>query len=188
MSFPLPHEDGELIAAAMAYLTISMMQGVRSDAHLVVEGAPVVNTYFWPAGWNWEPEPTARGNLLKARDLIDAQLAEPGGEPAPSHGYPPQHEVAAWGEATESTVAERTLDLLREVGALRNALLSRQAGQLGSFETWTLQIRNALGDVFLDLLDIAETAGFDLETATALRWREVIGSTPKELVTTDETP
>jgi len=179
VSHPLPHEDGELIAAAMAYATIAMMQQVRPDAHLIVKTAPVLSSYFWPAGWQWCPEPTSRENLVKARDLLDAQLAEPG-QPPRSHGYPAQHEVAAW-NATESSVAERTLDLLREVGALRNALLSRQVSQLGSFETWTLQIRNALGDVFLDLLDIAETAGFDLETASALRWREITGSTPKDV-------
>jgi len=181
VSYPLPHDDGELIAAAMAYLTIAMMQQVRSDAHLVVRDAPVLNSYFWPAGWNWEPAPTTRENLLKARDLLDAQLAEPG-QPVPTHGYPPQHEVAAYHAATSSSLQERTMDLLREVGALRTALLERQENRGSDFAAWTRQARNAFADVFLDLLDLAETAGFDLETITALRWRETNGSTPKDVV------
>lgn len=178
MLHALPHEDGELVAAAMAYLTLAMMQADRPDAHLVINGAPVISSYFWPVGWTWEPAPTARENLLKARDLIDTQLAEPDQSPVLGHGYPRQSDVAAWA-ATETPMNERTLDLLREVGALRTALLVRQAH--GDFEEWSTRTCAAFGDVLLRLLDLAEYAGFDLETTASLRWREV--TAPKDVAT-----
>lgn len=172
MSLPLPDDDDfELIEAAMAYLSLAMMQQVRPDAHLVVDRhAPMWQLSAWPAGWTWEPESTARENMLKARNLIDTQLAEPDQMPAPAHGYPLQSEVSAVYSADPS-MNERTLDLLREVGALRTALLVRQ--EHGNFAEWTARIRVAFGDVFLHLLDLAEAAGFDLETTASLRWKEV---------------
>jgi hypothetical protein len=181
-------DDGELICAAMSYLTIALMQEARPDAHLIVRTAPVFGGYYWPAGWSWEPAPTSRENLLKARDLVDAQLAEPDQLPASTHGYPRQSDVAAWNEATGATLHERTMDLLRECGALRTALLNRQDGSHdGShFAEWTLRVGWALGDVFLNLLDLAEMAGFDLETAAALRWRQITTPTPPKDVVADE--
>lgn len=170
----LPHDDGELVAAAMAYLTLALMQKDRPDAHLVIDGAPVISSYFWPVGWSWDPETTARENLIKARNLVDTQLAEPDQVPAPAHGYPRQSEVAAFYTA-DSSMNDRTLGLLREVGALRTALLVRQ--EHGNFQEWTTRIRVAFGEVFLHLLDLAETAGFDLEATASLRWRQVIAPT-----------
>lgn len=173
-----PRDDGELVAAALAYATLALMQDVRPEAHLITKGPPTTNSYFWPPGWPWEPADTPRENLIKARNLLDAQLAEPGQAPAPC-GYPDQAQVATWRRSVGVPLSERTLGLLRAAGTLREALLERQDAQRGSFAVWSIRIRDGLGDVLLDLLDIAEAAGFDLETATALRWHAL--TEPKDV-------
>lgn len=68
------HTDSELVAAAIAYATVSVMQQTRADAAGMLCGHPPPTSFGWPAGWTWHPEPTSRENLIKAGALIAAEL------------------------------------------------------------------------------------------------------------------
>lgn len=161
------------VSAAMHYAALALLQRTRPDVLAVLDGPPDLQS-SWPPGLTWEPAPTPRENLQKARLLIDLELAEPGTEPVDTD-YPPQHEVADWVERNfgRDRLDITTLGLVEEVGELCRAILKREQGVRGSFDEWTAEIRKELGDVMIKLLDVADKAGFDLATVTTLRWRTV---------------
>lgn len=68
------HADAELVAAALAYATVAVMQQVRADAAEMLRGCPPPTGYGWPHGWRWNPAATSRENLIKAGALIAAEL------------------------------------------------------------------------------------------------------------------
>jgi len=89
--------------------------------------------------------------------------------------YPAQRDVAQWVDYNfgHTPLAVTTLGLSEEVGELSRAVLKREQGIRGTYDEWTAEIAKELGDVMIKLLDVAETAGFDLQTVTALRWEAV---------------
>lgn len=68
------YTDSELVAAALCYATLAIMQQTRLDAAEMLAGFPPIAGYGWPPGWDWRPEPTSYANLVKAGALIAAEL------------------------------------------------------------------------------------------------------------------
>lgn len=89
--------------------------------------------------------------------------------------YPTQAEVRQWvlHNFGPTLLDVTTLGLVEEVGELCRAILKRDQGIRGSYDEWTAEIRKELGDVLIKLLDVADTAGFDLAEAAADRWSVV---------------
>ena len=160
--------DGDPITAAISYATLALLQLTRPDALAVLDAPPD----HWPAEWPWEPAPTPALNLVKARNLIDLQLGEPG---IPDGHYPSQEAVAEWVELNfrRDPLAVKTLGLVEEVGELCRAIIKREQGIRGTYDEWTAEIRKELGDIVIKLLDVAECASFDLITVAAIRWESV---------------
>ncbi len=89
--------------------------------------------------------------------------------------YPTQAEVRQWvlHNFGPTLLDVTTLGLVEEVGELCRAILKRDQGVRGSYEEWTAEIRKEQGDVMIKLLDLADTARFDLVEAAADRWAVV---------------
>lgn len=91
------------------------------------------------------------------------------------HDYPPQEDVSQWVARNlgYETLGITAYELSEEVSELSLAIRKRELGPIGSYEERSTEIEKELGDVMLRLLDVAESAGFDLGRATAARWAEV---------------
>ena len=69
------YTDAQLVAMAMAYAVLGVMQQTRPDAAMVLHGYPPVTEFTWPSpDIAWRPESTPEQNLIKAAALLAAEI------------------------------------------------------------------------------------------------------------------
>lgn len=165
----------EPVAAALHYAVLALLQRNTPDAHKLIDPQNLSTCSIpeWPAEMIWSPSQDPAVNLRLARYLIETALAEPGN--ITPDGYPSQSDVTDWQRANfnQLGVAWTTLGLVEEVGELARALLKREEGIRGSYDEWSEEVRKELGDIFIKLLDVAQTLDYDLPTVAMLRWMVV---------------
>jgi NTP pyrophosphatase (non-canonical NTP hydrolase) len=170
--------DCDPTAAALHYIALAMMQRARPDANVIdiLCGQPpdLLGGYHWPYGWDWDPAATWSENLMRARLLLDTELAEPGAI-VYTGCYPSQTEISEWSIRNEfnNTLEIQALQLAEEVGEIARAIVKRHQGIRGTFDEWTSKLRDELGDAFISLVNLADIAGFDLMTVAVLRWQTI---------------
>ena len=117
----------------------------------------------------WERSTGATAELLAAKAAGLQIWFEPTG---PTHIRLLQEDMADWqqrhfGDGDELSAS---VGLAEEVGEVCRAVVKRHQGIRGTREEWDAEIRKEVGDVFIKLVDVARTYGFDLADAIAERW------------------
>ena len=95
-------------------------------------------------------------------------------------GPPTQAEVDAWLDqhVPGRTLEQQVLVLAEEVGEVARAVVKRAQGVRGSHAEWTAALHDEVADVLLTCLAIAATEGFDLHTAAARKWAQILRRDP----------
>ena len=93
---------------------------------------------------------------------------------------PTQAEVTTWLNAhlPGRTTETQALVLAEEVGELCRAVVKRHQGIRGTHAEWTAQLRAEAADVLLTLYALASGEGFDLHTAAAEKWAQILHRDP----------
>jgi len=87
-----------------------------------------------------------------------------------------QDEVEEWNSRqpwANDSPAVVALGLGEECGELQRAVLKMHQGIRGTEEEWMMEAEKELGDVFIKLLAIANSLGFDARGAIERRWESV---------------
>jgi NTP pyrophosphatase (non-canonical NTP hydrolase) len=108
----------------------------------------------------------------------------PGGEGAvpPLNTSEIQAQITAWQDHNFYADSDRrtpvdalcaVIGLGEEAGEVQRAVLKRHQGIRGTSEEWVQEAEKELGDVFIKMVDVAESLGIDLDKAILTRWLDV---------------